>query len=64
MFRDENPRVSRLESQDDLGYLLGRHTAEDVQRQIRSTGAQPDVRKSGAPADRDGGEARRQEFRR
>ncbi len=32
------PHRSRLESQDDLGYLTGRHSAEESRRQIQTPG--------------------------
>lgn len=38
MARVGDPHRSRLESQDDLGYLTGRHSVEDGKRQIRTPG--------------------------
>jgi hypothetical protein len=35
MLKVDSPRLGRLESQDDVGYLTGRHQERDAQGQIR-----------------------------
>jgi hypothetical protein len=35
MLKVDSPRLERLESQDDIGYLTGRHQERDAQGQIQ-----------------------------
>lgn len=39
--RNRKQQAVKLESQDDLGYLMGPHKAEDAQKQIKSPAPQP-----------------------
>ena len=34
----EGGHIPRMESQDDVGYITGRHSAADQERQIRTPG--------------------------